>query len=161
MSDASTARGAPVRTDLVVMGLVAAIVLAGILYLMSQRQQELRRSPVGFDGLQVWLASEGGSAQNFTGGWLLDPASIGLLVLPVYDTVPDRPLEPALDKMQLLYQQDESDLDWAPLREKIDMLPGLIVLPKWRSGMRLTGIAHPALLVEERRLNQLQEPHTE
>ena len=155
MSDASTARGAPVRTDLVVMGLVAAIVLAGILYLMSQRQQELRRSPVGFDGLQIWLASEGGSAQNFTGGWLLDPASIGLLVLPVYDTVPDRPLEPALDKMQLLYQQDESDLDWAPLREKIDMLPGLIVLPKWRSGMRLTGIAHPALLVEERRLNQL------
>lgn len=155
MSDASTARAAPVRTDLVVMGLVAAIVLAGILYLMSQRQQELRRSPVGFDGLQVWLASEGGSAQNFTGGWLLDPASIGLLVLPVYDTVPDRPLEPALDKMQLLYQQDESDLDWGPLREKIDTLPGLIVLPKWRSGMRLTGIAHPALLVEELRLNQL------
>lgn len=155
MSDASTARAAPVRTDLVVMGLVAAVVLAGLLYLMSQRQQELRRSPVGFDGLQIWLASEGGSAQNFTGGWLLDPASIGLLVLPVYDTVPDRPLEPALDKMQLLYQQDESDLDWGPLREKIDTLPGLIVLPKWRSGMRLTGIAHPALLVEERRLDDL------
>lgn len=153
MSDASTARAAPVRTDLVVMGLVAVVVLAGLLYLMSQRQQELRRSPVGFDGLQVWLASEGGSAQNFTGGWLLDPASIGLLVLPVFDTIPDRALEPALDKMQLLYQQDESDLDWRPLREKIDTLPALIVLPKWRSGMRLTGIAHPALLVEDARLN--------
>jgi hypothetical protein len=155
MSDAGTARAAPVRTDLVVMGLVAAVVLAGLFYLMSQRQQELRRSPVGFDGLQVWLASEGGSAQNFTGGWLLDPASIGLLVLPVFDTIPDRALEPALDKMQLLYQQDESDLDWRPLREKIDTLPGLVVLPKWRSGMRLTGIAHPALMVEEARLNDL------
>jgi hypothetical protein len=155
MSDASTARAAPVRTDLVVMGLVAVIVMVGIFYLLSQRQQELRRSPVGFDGLQVWLASEGGSAQNFTGGWLLDPASIGLLVLPVFDTIPDRPLEPALDKMELLYQQDESDLDWRPLREKIDTLPGLIVLPKWRSGMRLTGIAHPALLVEDARLNDL------
>ena len=155
MSDASLTRAAPVRTDLVVMGLVAVIVLAGFFYLLSQRQQELRRSPVGFDGLQIWLASEGGSAQNFTGGWLLDPAGIGLLVLPVFDTVPDRPLEPALDKMQLLYQQDESDLDWRPLREKIATVPGLIVLPKWRSGMRLTGIAHPALLVEEYRLNQL------
>lgn len=153
MTDTSAPRPAPIRTDLVIVGLVAGLVLAGLLYLLSQAQQELRRSPVGFDGLQVWLASEGGSAQNFTGGWLLDPASIGLLVLPVFDTVPDRDLQPALDKMQLLYQQDESDLDWPPLFEKIDTLPGLIVLPKWRSGMRLTGIAHPALLVEEARLN--------
>jgi hypothetical protein len=155
MSDASSQRAAPVRTDYVVLGLVAAVVLAGLLYLMSQRQQELRRSPVGFDGLQVWLAAEGGSVQNFTGGWLLDPASIDLLVLPLFDTVPDRPLEPALDKMQLLYQQDENDLDWWSIREKLGTVPGLIVLPKWRSGMRLTGIAHPALLVEEYRLNQL------
>jgi hypothetical protein len=158
MTDASTPRASPIRTDLVVVGLVAAVVLAGLFYLLSQRQQELRRSPVGFDGLQVWLASEGGSAQNFTGGWLLDPASIGLLVLPVFDTIPDRDLEPALDKMQLLFQQDESDLDWQPLYEKIDTLPALIILPKWRSGMRLTGIAHPALLVEGTRLNDfLQE----
>ncbi|WP_137111246.1 hypothetical protein [Rhodobacter sp. SY28-1] len=155
MTDTSTQSPAPIRTDLVIVGLVAGLVLAGLLYLLSQAQQELRRSPVGFDGLQVWLASEGGSAQNFTGGWLLDPASIGLLVLPVFDTVPGRDLEPALDKLQLLYQQDESDLDWRPLREKIETLPGLIVLPKWRSGMRLTGIAHPALLVEEARLNAL------
>ncbi|MFM7336170.1 MAG: hypothetical protein ACKO1H_17495 [Tabrizicola sp.] len=153
MTDASAPKPAPIRTDLVIVGLVAILVLAGLFYLMSQRQQELRRSPVGFDGLQVWLAAEGGSAQNFTGGWILDPASIGLLVLPVFDTIPDRDLEPALDKAQLLFQQDESDLDWAPIYEKIDTLPALIVLPKWRSGMRLTGIAHPALLVEEARLN--------
>lgn len=153
MSDTSVPRSAPIRADLVIVGLVAGLVLMGLLYLLSQSQQELRRSPAGFDGLQVWLSSEGGSAQNFTGGWLLDPASIGLLVLPVFDTVPDRDLEPALDKMQMLYQQDESDLDWAPLYEKIETLPTLIVLPKWRSGMRLTGIAHPALLVDEHRLN--------
>lgn len=153
MSDASIQRASPIRTDLLIVGLVAVVVLAGLMYLLSQRQQELRQSPVGYDGLQVWLASEGVSAQNFTGGWLLDPASIGLLVLPVFDTIPDRDLEPPLDKLQLLFQQDESDLDWQPLREKIETLPALIVLPKWRSGMRLTGIAHPALLVEEARLN--------
>lgn len=155
MTDASSPRAAPIRTDLVVVGLVAAAVLAGLMYLLSQSQQELRRSPAGYDGLQVWLASEGVSAQNFSGGWLLDPASIGLLVLPVFDTIPGRDLEPPLDKMQLLFQQDESDLDWQPLREKIDTLPALVVLPKWRSGMRLTGIAHPALLVEEARLTAL------
>jgi hypothetical protein len=160
MTDANTQNAAPIRSDFIIVGLVAALVLGGLLYLFSQQKQELRRSPVGFDGLQVWLAGNEGSAQNFTGGWLLDPASVGLLVLPVFDTIPDRDLDPAQDKMEMLFQQDESDLDWWALEEKIDTVPTLVVLPKWRSGMRLTGIAHPALLVEDARLNQFLQTLT-
>lgn len=155
MTDASTPRASPIRADVVVGGIVAVFAVLALLYVMSQRQQELRTSPVGLDGLQVWLTSEGGSAQSFTGGWLLDPAGIGLLVLPLYDTALDQDRDRPLDKTQLLFQQDESDLDAQTLRDKIGTVPSLVILPKWRSGMRLTGIAHPALLVEEARLNAL------
>lgn len=155
MTDASAPRASPIRADVVVGGIVAVFAVLALLYVMSQRQQELRTSPVGLDGLQVWLTSQGGSAQSFTGGWLLDPAGIGLLVLPLYDTALDQDSDRPLDKTQLLFQQDESDLDAQTLRDKIGTVPSLIILPKWRSGMRLTGIAHPALLVEEARLNAL------
>lgn len=160
MTDIAPPTRAPLRADLVIVALVAVLALAGLAYVMSQRQQVLRSSPVGLDGLQPWLAAQGGSAQSFTGGWLLDPAGIGLLVLPLYDTRPGEDRAPALDKTQLLFQQDETDLDWQPLRDKIDSVPALVVLPKWRSGMRLTGIAHPALLVDGARLDALLQSLT-
>lgn len=155
MTDASAPRPAPIRADTLIIGIVAVLALAAIAYVLSQRQQELRRSPVGLDGLQLWLASEGGSAQSFTGGWLLDPAGIGLMVLPLYDTQPSQDREPPLTKEQLLFQQDEDDLDWQSIQDKVSTVPSLIVLPKWRSGMRLTGIAHPALLVDASRLDTM------
>lgn len=157
MTDASVPRASPnaspIRPEMLIIGIVALLALVAVSYVLSQRQQELRSSPVGLDGLQIWLTSEGGDAQNFSGGWLLDPGTIGLMVLPVYDTDLDRESDPPRTKDDLLFQQDESDLDWYTLDEKIEAVPTLIVLPKWRSGMRLTGIAHPDLLVEERRLN--------
>lgn len=155
MTDAAHPSASPVRADVVVGCIVAVLAVLALFYVMSQRQQELRSSPVGLDGLQVWLSSNGGSAQSFTGGWLLDPAGIGLLVLPLYDTALDQDRDSPADKTQLLFQQDETDLDAQSLRDKIATAPSLIILPKWRSGMRLTGIAHPALLVDEARLNAL------
>jgi hypothetical protein len=153
MTSAAKPRAAPVSADLVMIGVAVIMALAALAYLLSQRQQELRSSPAGFDGLQTWLAAGGGSAQVFSGGWMLDPGAIGLLVLPVYDTAPGSERPQPQNASELLYQQDENDLMWQPLREKLAKVPALIVLPKWRSGMRLTGVAIPALLVEEAPLN--------
>lgn len=155
MTARAAPEGPPLRTEVVIIGVVVFLALAALAYVLSQRQQELRSSPVGLDGLPLWLTSEGGSAQSFSGGWMLNPESIGLLVLPIYDTIPDRDSPRPLTKEELLFQQDEADLGWGELREKIASVPTLIVLPKWRSGMRLTGIAHPGLLVEGTRLNRI------
>ncbi len=152
MSDASKAPS-PLRADVMVIGLIVVLALAALAYVLSQRQQELRSSPVGLDGLQLWLTSGGASAQSFSGGWMLDPASVGLLVVPLHDTELDRDLTPARSKQELLFQQDEIDQDWNSLFARLDQVPTLIVLPKWRSGMRLTGIAHPALLVDGARID--------
>lgn len=155
MTDSARPAAPQARSDLMIFAVIAVVALAALGYLLSQRQQELRASPVGMNGLQLWLTAEGGSAQGFSGGWNLDPASIGLLVLPLHDTVPDRDLTPARNKEELLFQQDEIDLEWREIDAKLARVPTLVVLPKWRSGMRLTGIAHPVLLVEDERLDAL------
>ena len=149
MSDtASSANVRTPRVETVVIALICVIVAAAGWYLLSNQQQGLRRSPAGLDGLQVWLSTNGISAQNFSGGWLMDQTSIGLLVVPVYDTALDQERNRPTTKEQLLQQQDEYDLELENIAEKAERVPTLVVLPKWRSGMRLTGLAHPTLRVE-------------
>ncbi|MCV0429150.1 MAG: hypothetical protein K5905_27160, partial [Roseibium sp.] len=149
---ASSATVRPPRVETIVIALVCVIVLAAGWYILSQRQQALRRSPAGLDGLQVWLSTNGISAQNFSGGWLMDETSIGLLVIPVYDTALDQQRDAPSTKEEFLRQQDEYDLEMENISAKAERVPTLVVLPKWRSGMRLTGLAHPTLRVEEGRL---------
>ncbi|GHB44349.1 hypothetical protein GCM10007094_37060 [Pseudovibrio japonicus] len=139
---------------------LAIVVFGGLLlfvlfYAFSQRQQVLRASPSGFDGLQTWLTSEGVSTQSFLGGWQVDQNSIGLLVVPLYDTVLDSDRSHPRTKTELLFQQDEYDLELAVIQEKIRRVPTLVILPKWRSGMRLAGVAHPVLLNERSAVEEL------
>ena len=155
MTQATVNTGSGVRTEVVAVVVVIGLALMALFYVLSQRQQDLRSSPVGLDGLRIWLTAEGGDAQSFSGGWLLDADSIGLLVVPLHDSRPDRVLDPARTKDELLFQQDEADITWSVILEKLDRAPGLVVLPKWRSGMRLTGIAHPALLVDAGRVDAI------
>ncbi|WP_209011730.1 hypothetical protein [Roseibium aggregatum] len=158
MSDAramSATRGSPfqgLRLETVVIAVVCAIVLAAGWYLLAQRQQTLRSSPAGLDGLQIWLASNGVGARNFSGGWLMDQTSVGLLIVPIYDTALNEDRKAPTTKDELLFQQDEYDLTTSVISAKAQKVPTLLVLPKWRSGMRLTGLAHPILNVETKRL---------
>jgi hypothetical protein len=154
MSDATPA-GTPKapRLETVIIALVGVIVLGAIWYVMTQQQQSLRRSPSGLDGLQVWLAANDVSAQNFTGGWLIDETTVGLLVLPIYDTGLDQERARPTSPEELIFQQDEYDLASSVILQKASRVPALIVLPKWRSGMRLTGLAHPVLGVRPERIS--------
>ena len=149
MSSAERPRSSGIRFETLLAGLIILLIVGALFFLSSQRQQGLRASPAGFNGLQIWLTSEGQSAQNFTGGWLIDRTNVGLLVLPLFDTLLDRERVSPRTKQELLFQQDESDQLLENILEKAGMARTLIILPKWRSGMRLTGLGHPALLAEE------------
>ena len=138
----------------------AVLLIFVVFYALSQRQQVLRTSPSGFDGLQTWLTSEDVSAQSFLGGWQVDQNSVGLLLLPLFDTAPDSPRSHPSTKRELLFQQDEYDLDMRPVLEKARRVQTLVVLPKWRSGMRLAGVAHPVLLNERAATQQLLQDLT-
>lgn len=143
------------RLETVLIAGFAMLLIFAIFYVMSQRQQVLRTSPSGFDGLKTWLSSEDISAQSFLGGWQIDQTSIGILVIPVFDTIPGEDRDPPRTKEELLFQQDEYDLQIGAILEKAERVPSLVILPKWRSGLRLTGLAHPVLLSERRRMETL------
>ncbi|WP_346892528.1 hypothetical protein [uncultured Roseibium sp.] len=143
------------RLETLVIAAVCVIVLAAGWYLLAQRQQTLRSSPSGLDGLQIWLASNGVGAQNFSGGWLMDQTSVGLLIVPIYDTLLNEERKAPTTKEELLAQQDEYDFTASAILTKVQKVPALLVLPKWRSGMRLTGLAHPVLNIETTRLKAI------
>lgn len=147
MSDMSgTPQMGRIRPDWIVLGVVIALCAGIFLYVTANRQYALRQSASGFDGLQRWLVSQDLSAQSFTGGWPLDRSTVGLLVQPVFDLHPDTDRTPAATKDDLLLQTDEFDQEVDLIREKAQAVPSLIILPKWRSGMRLTGFGHPFLI---------------
>lgn len=138
----------------IVTGVLLVLVAAALIYVLSSHQQSLRSSPAGLDGLRAWLVSEGQSVQNFSGGWPLNEDETGLLVIPLYDTRLDEQRNRPQSSQELIMQQDEYDLAAAPILEKARRVNTLLVLPKWRSGMRLTGVAHPDLLVEAERVEE-------
>lgn len=150
MSDTSTANrsGGP-RIEVIVIAVVCVIAALAFWYVMSQRQQTLRSSPSGLDGLQVWLTSNDVTSYNFAGGWPIDQTTVDLLIVPVYDTALDVARTPSASKEEYLLQSDEYDLASEAILTKAQTVPTLVILPKWRSGMRLTGIAHPVLLIDQ------------
>ena len=136
------------RADIAISLAIAGLALLVVLYFMSQSRQALRSSPAGFDGLHAWLVSEDIEAQSFSGGWPLDPEQVGLLIVPMFDSDLTSFRVAPKTKEELLLQQDEYDLLLRSLTRKLNRIPSLVVLPKWRSGMRLTGLGHPILLVD-------------
>lgn len=146
MSDISAPTKA--RPDAILI--VALIVIVGFIFFAfsGQSQQRLRASPVGFDGLGIWLENQGHDAQAFAGGWTVNVDTIGLSVMPIFDTQLDLRREAPTTQEELLFQQDEYDLDTWSVLDRADMVQSMIVLPKWRSGVRLTGLGHPVLLAD-------------
>lgn len=137
-----------IRLDWIIVGVVIAICVGIFLYVMAGRQYALRESASGFDGLDRWLNSQSHATQSFMGGWPLDRSTVGLLVQPLYDTRLDTDRTAAKTKEELLFQPDEFDQDIEVIRDKAQSVPSLIILPKWRSGMRLTGFGHPFLIAQ-------------
>ncbi|MEM8795980.1 MAG: hypothetical protein AAGE61_10470, partial [Pseudomonadota bacterium] len=99
---------------------ILGVVVLGLFVLytvFTERQIALRASNIGFDGLAKWLKNKELDAQTFAGGWRLDPETIGLLVVPMFDTrlFEKRPIPRT--EQELLLQQDEYDLNVLSLRQ--------------------------------------------
>ncbi|MCH2077821.1 MAG: hypothetical protein MK180_13260 [Rhodobacteraceae bacterium] len=155
MSDTPNLQPAQGNAGRVVMIFIAVFAVGALLYVMSQGRQELRRSPTGLDGLRAWLVAQDEPVQNFTGGWPVDKEEVGLNILPIYDTnVTARRISPSTQE-ELLMQQDEFDIFLGSIEDKSREVTVMAVLPKWRSGMRLTGIAHPLLIAEPARIEDV------
>lgn len=135
---------------------LAGAVILGVLWLMSGNDaRALRRGPTGFDGLVHWLKSEGVEARNFTGGGLLRRGEVGLRILPLFDTNLTSARRLPTTEEEVIAQTSERDISLPIVRAKLRDLPTLVVLPKWRAGMRLLGVAHQSLLIPPANVNRV------
>ena len=147
MSDENTGREG--RSDLFLIGAGVLVLVGILLYFASGSQQQLRKSPAGYDGLHAWIAAKGHPVRSFTGGWTSDPDVVGLRILPIFDSNLNKRRIAPRNTEEFLAQSDEYDLRTGVVQRKGRIVQTMYVLPKWRSGMRLTGKAHPELLVAE------------
>lgn len=134
-----------------------AIVVVGLVAfaLLGNGRQQLKASPTGFDGLERWLSAEGIGVRSFDGNWWIEADTVGLAIVPIYDTRPDADRSVPETQDELILQEDENDILLDSIRRRSALVQVLAVLPKWRSGMRLTGQAHPDMLVDTRATSAL------
>ena len=134
------------------------VVLAGALawLFFTPRETPLAQSPKGFDGVARWLRAEGADAGIYRGGFALPVEEIGLRILPLYDTDLDAKMTEPQSQRENLMHPDEDDIREGVIRRKASLAPTLIVLPKWKRGVRLTRIVHPVLLDDAAHIAQLR-----
>ena len=129
--------------------------MVALLWLLGGGERELHRSAAGFAGLVAWLDANEVDARTFRGGGYLVQGEVGLRILPLHDTDLDRDRTYPATPEELIAQTSESDLARHVVHAKIETLPTLVVLPKWRTGMRALGTAHHALLIPGEELARL------
>lgn len=131
-----------------VIAMAALCVIAAIAVAMLGRSGgiDLRRSAIGFEGLAIWLAANEIDVRVTTDQRPAVLDTVGLRVLPLFDGDPVLLQGGPEAGGDQLMQQDQTDLDWQILDRKIQELPTLVILPKWRSGMAVLGEAKPEFL---------------
>lgn len=137
--------GARDSTNLVIGGAVA-LALIGVGLLLRSSERELIQSATGFEGLSYQLATDRIPARSFRGGYPIDASEIGLRILPLYDLEPGNRRVPPQTKETLLRQEDERDIEWWSISRKAEAIPTVILLPKWQTSVRLSGMAHREFL---------------
>ena len=151
MQNQGGARGA----EYIIFAVIGAVVI-GLIWLFSGKEDpRLHQSATGFDGVVSWYRAQEIEARSFTGGGRLVQGKVGLRILPVFDTDLDEQRVPPETREAVIAQTSEADLYRWIVYRKVKLLPTLVVLPKWRTGMRRLGVAHRSLLIPEQEINRL------
>ena len=136
--------------------LVIAVAVIGLLILFSgSEERAINRSATGFQGLVRWLDTNGIEARSFSGGGRLVRDEIALRILPLHDTDLDEERERPDSREEVIAQTSERDISRWVLWRKVLNVPTLVILPKWRGGMRKLGVAHKDLLIPEQEINRV------
>lgn len=139
---------------LVIGGVIVAVLL--LLWLFNvDNARALQRSASGFNGLVSWLRSNDVEARSFRGGARLTEGTIGLRILPLFDVDLKADQETPTTRAEVIGQTTEKDMELWIFEEKISSVPTLVILPKWRAGMRMLEVAHKDLLIPVQELNRL------
>lgn len=128
----------------VVLGLAG---LAVLLLLDTGRDRRLDRSAIGLGGLTVWLQQNDIPARQAHARLSPQRKDLSLRVLPLYDMNLASHAATPQTKREHYEQTTLRDLAARSFATKLEMLPTLVVLPKWRGAVVQSGVASPAALI--------------
>ena len=142
--------------------IAVVVILAGLgLWLLSAagdnaRDRGLDKSAIGLAGLAPWLKAQGLEVQVANRRLIVPPEDFGLTVVPLYDVdlyrYEDRPRDPE-ERRAASTLRDMNDWQFY---EKVERIPALVALPKWRGAMVELGVAHDQSLIELDDLTELK-----
>lgn len=140
-------RGVGLRAgDALGLALLVVVAVGAGLYLARGGSLPVERSAVGSAGLVSWLRGEGLEARQ-AGFGPVETGSVGLRVLPILDTDTSRRfVRPEADDAFLRTGTERDISPWV-LARKAELLPSLLIAPKWTRAMRHAGLADPSLRV--------------
>lgn len=139
----------------VIVGVVVAIVALIYFFGGGDRTSRLDRAATGFAGMVEWLRAGEVETLVFRGEGSLSQDRVGLRVLPVYDVDLQNDRVAPTNNLEIINQFSESDLALDVFDDKVALLPTLVILPKWRTGVRALGFAHQGLLIPPPELDRL------
>lgn len=141
-----------------IFGACALVLIVGLLSLVGPDLRSLRQSSIGFAGLEAWLKGNGVAVETVTGGLGPETVAVGLRILPLFDDNLHNRMSVPRSDLDRIKQTDEADITIKTIQGKIETLPTLLILPKWRAGMRLSGKAHPTLALPDPAQGNVQRP---
>ncbi|MFU1476226.1 hypothetical protein ACM25N_00320 [Roseovarius sp. C7] len=146
-------------SDKMPMVVVAGLILAGLAGLILLRGDSqsrfVDRSVIGTYGLAALYETEEIPLRRSNPR--LHPAQddLAFRILPLYDLDLLSETPRPEDEAELFAQTTQKDLGLDTLMIKLDELPTVMILPKWKTGFIQTGIAHDETLIEPRRFTTL------
>lgn len=148
MSDTNTPAQA---NSMMPMFVVGGLLLVGFLMLSllnsGAQDRQLNRSQIGVVALGPWLNDQGVNARLSHPRLRPKLDDLSLRVLPLFDLnlASDSP-EPD-DRAERIHNVTQRDFDLKIFQDKLDELPSVVLLPKWRGALLEIGIAHEQSLI--------------
>lgn len=144
------------KGSFVLFGAFAAFFII-VLFLISGSggNSPLDRSAIGTSGLVSWLKSNDMQVVEAHRRVSLNEEDVDLRILPLHDTDLNRTELPAVTREAQLAQTTQRDLESYIVDQKMDFAPTLLMLPKWRTGVLMLGVAHESLLIPQSELDRL------
>ncbi len=132
--------------DIISVLLIVVLAVAASWYMMGQRDYPLRQSAMGHVGLIAWLRDQGLEAREAR-GLTVTPDKVGMRILAIHDTDLARAFAAPADKADYLATGTEYDIRASTVLQKINLLPSVIIAPKWSRAARHSGYADASLLL--------------
>ncbi len=140
----------------VVMGLLA---LGGIIWFLmpgdAARDRKLDASVMGVEALRTWLPEHDIPVVRSHRRLAPRAADLSMAILPLYDTNLLSEADVPQSKEEYASQKDQREIYSYEFFAKVDALPTLVVMPKWRTGFSTAEVAHASLLIDTQDITRI------